>query len=250
MPPKSCKPPRFSENQRVQFWKRVAIMLLCLIATTQQQWALDYLMGRRSLEEEENVIQELPEKKDKKKTKAPMTIRRGIGPPLPRSTACKTWSKEPSECVHPEDHLRQRSSKGHFWWTCLMCGSRWVRLECDADFNENQKAHGNQTRGSTTEPVMVTTSSTVAYPKQLPPPRSRPDLPTLNLVEHDNFDGPIPHQAAAVKKLREQMQREKSTPMFPSFGNPPPWPVKVKEESLEKTSGSTTPRRSRPSGQV
>ena len=79
----------------------------------------------------------MPKAKNKGKTPADQKktskVRRGIGQPLPRPKACKDWPKEPLQCAHEEDQLRQRGSKDSYWWTCLQCGSRWQRLEWEPD---------------------------------------------------------------------------------------------------------------------
>ena len=111
-------------------------------------------------------------------------IRRGIGQPLSRSVACKTWHAEPAVCAHSDDKLRQRAGRGHFWWTCLDCGSRWERLEAQQDRQINapsSSSHADEAAGSTV--TVVNTSSKVAYPKILPAPRYRPDLSDLKLKE-------------------------------------------------------------------
>ena len=111
-------------------------------------------------------------------------IRRGIGQPLSRSVACKTWHAEPAACAHSDDKLRQRAGRGHFWWTCLDCGSRWERLEAQQDRQINapsSSSHADEAAGSTV--TVINTSSKVAYPKILPAPRYRPDLSDLKLKE-------------------------------------------------------------------
>ena len=79
-----------------------------------------------------------------RKTKHQQTakVRRGIGQPFPRSKACKAWPKEPLDCAHEEDQLRQRGSKDSFWWTCLQCGRRWQRVEWEPDQEINQHWSG------------------------------------------------------------------------------------------------------------
>ena len=113
------------------------------------QSAMDHLMNRNKYPAVAST--QVTEKETKsKKTKGDGRIRRGIGRPLKRSTACATWRYTPSECQHDDDKLRQRGSKDQFWWTCLDCGSRWERVEWQADEQINR---GSGARSSTENPA-------------------------------------------------------------------------------------------------
>ena len=103
-------------------------------------------------------------KEPARKTKDPnYKIRQAIGAPL---TAQKSRNREVDQCIHEEEYLRHRASKGKCWFTCLQCGGRWERLEAAAS--------------SSTQ--IVETASRASYPTFLPPLRSRPDLPTHRVL--------------------------------------------------------------------
>jgi hypothetical protein len=179
-----------------------------------QEHVVHYLTNRNAelmLQDQERLAQRVSAKvKGKNQNK----VRRGIGRPLTRSTACKTWRFEPSKCPHEEDQLRQRAGGGHHWWTCLACGARWERLESAADVIENAKL--NQPKGSASSSqaaqapmsttVTVSTSSTVAYPQILPAPRYRPDLSHLELVEQQV----TPPGTSIVRTIKAEMMKGKS----------------------------------------
>ena len=175
----------------------------------------------------------MPKAKNKGKTPADQKktskVRRGIGQPLPRPKACKDWPKEPLQCAHEEDQLRQRGSKDSYWWTCLQCGSRWQRLEWEPDHEISAgAASSGDFRGSTAAEV-IQTASKVPYPSRLPPPRSRPDLTTLVVEEKANaaaqgpVDPTVPHQgrmtpAVLPMPLENPLNRPRQVPMLPMPG--------------------------------
>ena len=158
-------------------WCRMVIMVFRTYLEIIQQSAADYLVSRN-----QGTMASLPSREppatSKKQSKTESRVRRGIGQPLPRSTASKEWQFEPSTCAHAEEMLRQRGSKQMFWWTCLGCGSRWQRLEWEMDHVENTKASSSTDRAKAGE-QKVTAASSATYPARLPPPKSRPDLKAL-----------------------------------------------------------------------
>ena len=174
----------------LKHWRRMTMAVFRYYVAILVQSAMDYLTSRNK-----GTMATLAPK-DKSKSKAKelkdaTKIRRGIGQPLPRSTASKTWPCEPSECAHEEDQLRQRGAKNSFWWTCLNCGSRWERLEWapDQEINSGKgvASSSKETTGASRS-TTVTASSSVAYPGRLPPPRSRPELATLVIEDKDQAD--------------------------------------------------------------
>ena len=157
-------------------------------------------------------------------------IRRGIGQPLSRSVACKTWQFEPAKCVHPDDHLRQRAGRGHFWWTCLACGSRWERLEASADKAINQPEASSSSGQVASQVVTVKSTSTTACPQVLPAPRYRPDLSDLTCQEEST---------KPRKTIKDFLMAAQDQPPSKTQG---PMPI-VKDER------SPSPRRRLTSGQ-
>ena len=91
--------------------------------------------------------------------------------PLTRSKAQQNWNREVDQCPHEAEYLRHRAGRGHFWFTCLQCGGRWERTEIPSS---------STTSASTSTVIQVKGSG--SFPKYLPPPRSRPELPT-HMVE-------------------------------------------------------------------
>ena len=88
----------------------------------------------------------------------------------------QNWNREVDQCPHEAEYLRHRAGRGHFWFTCLQCGGRWERTELPSS---------STTSASTSTVIQVKGSG--SFPKYLPPPRSRPELPT-HLVEVSGKD--------------------------------------------------------------
>eukprot|EP00435_Cladocopium_sp_Y103_P070861 s172_g36.t1 len=130
--PKKKSPP----EKLLMAWRRMVLATIRLYMEIMLQTVTDYLTSRNR-----GTIAKLPKAKSKDKAvvdqKKTAKVRRGIGQPLPRSKACKDWPKEPLDCAHEEDQLRQRGSKDSYWWTCLQCGSRWQRVEWEPDHEVN-----------------------------------------------------------------------------------------------------------------
>ena len=146
-------------------WRRLMIALFLTISSIRQEMVTEYL--HRRIPQPEDTEKTKEPKEPARKTKDPnYKIRQAIGAPLTRSTAQKSWNKTVDECIHEEEYLRHRASKGHYWFTCLQCGGRWERLEAAAS--------------SSTQ--IVETATRASYPTFLPPPRSRPDLPTYRVL--------------------------------------------------------------------
>ncbi|CAL1127455.1 unnamed protein product, partial [Cladocopium goreaui] len=206
--PKKKSPP----EKLMQAWRRMVLATIRLYLEVMLQSVTDYLTSRNR-----GTMAKLPKaKKDKSlvpaESKKTAKVRRGIGQPLPRSKACKSWPKEPLDCAHEESQLRQRGSKDSFWWTCLQCGSRWQRVEWEPDMELNAgAASSGEYRGSAgTEKIQ--TSSKVAYPSRLPPPRSRPNLTTL-VVEEETVVRTDPLMAHEGRMTPAPMQSEGQLPM-------------------------------------
>ncbi|CAL1150714.1 unnamed protein product, partial [Cladocopium goreaui] len=206
--PKKKSPP----EKLMQAWRRMVLATIRLYLEVMLQSVTDYLTSRNR-----GTMAKLPKaKKDKSlvpaESKKTAKVRRGIGQPLPRSKACKSWPKEPLDCAHEESQLRQRGSKDSFWWTCLQCGSRWQRVEWEPDMELNAgAASSGEYRGSAgTEKIQ--TSSKVAYPSRLPPPRSRPNLTTL-VVEEETVVRTDPLMAHEGRMTPAPMQSEVQLPM-------------------------------------
>ena len=146
----SQQAPRRRNSKKLEAaWARMVQMTVRMLISVICQSAMDHLMNRNKYPAVAST--RVTEKETKsKKTKGDGRIRRGIGRPLKRSTACATWRYTPSECQRDDDKLRQRGSKDQFWWTCLDCGSRWERVEWQADEQINR---GSGARSSTENPA-------------------------------------------------------------------------------------------------
>ncbi|CAK8990413.1 Integrase catalytic domain-containing protein, partial [Durusdinium trenchii] len=177
----SQQAPRRRNSKKLEAaWARMVQMTVRMLISVICQSAMDHLMNRNKYPAVAST--QVTEKETKsKKTKGDGRIRRGIGRPLKHSTACATWRYTPSECQHDDDKLRQRGSKDQFWWTCLDCGSRWERVEWQADeeINRRSGARSSTENPATPTPIEIMTHSDNPYPQKLPPPKSRPELATL-----------------------------------------------------------------------
>jgi hypothetical protein len=125
-------------SQKMQMaWRRMVLHSIRIYVDILMQSAADYLVSRN----QGTIVTSVPQaaKQSKKDAQTETKVLRGIGRPLPRSTASKEWQFEPSACMHSKDLLCQRGSKNNFWWTCLGCGSRCQRLEWEIDQQENSK---------------------------------------------------------------------------------------------------------------
>jgi hypothetical protein len=191
-------------------WRRMVLHSIRIYVDILMQSAADYLVSRN----QGTIVTSVPQaaKQSKKDAQTETKVRRGIGRPLPRSTASKEWQFEPSACVHSEDLLRQRGSKNNFWWTCLGCGSRWQRLEWEMDQQENSKGRA----GSSTDPAKspqktLQTSSSVAYPARLPPPRSRPDLKALLIQDPGALSCVSPTVPLPMEEMMDEVDKSPMT---------------------------------------
>ena len=105
-------------------WKRLVLAVMLIFKNMRNELVMEYLTQRQEID--------LPDFEDdrKKHVKSQSVdptqwkVRMGIGKPLSRSVAQKSWQRDPDSCPHPEDQLRHRAGRGHFWYTCLGCGSR------------------------------------------------------------------------------------------------------------------------------
>ncbi len=138
--------------------------------TTRHEMVLEYLTQRQKYEEEEAPVGHNT-KRQNLKPKLEQKVRQNIGHPLTQSKAQQNWNREVDQCPHEAEYLRHRAGRGHFWFTCLQCGGRWERTEIPSS---------STTSASTSTVIQVKGSG--SFPKYLPPPRSRPELPT-HMVE-------------------------------------------------------------------
>ena len=159
------EPQQKPKQNKLLGWRRVVLALLTLMATTRSEMVMEYLISKRGTMATEDMEEKKKDLTGRKKKDPDSKIRQAIGKPLNRSQSQKKWNREVSSCAHEEEYLRHRAGKGHFWYTCLQCGGRWERLET--------------TSSSSTQVVQTTESN---YPTYLPPPRSRPDLPTQKVT--------------------------------------------------------------------
>ncbi|CAE6964999.1 GIP [Symbiodinium sp. CCMP2592] len=164
-------------------WRRITFRILMMLATARQQMVVDEFYLNDELKEEQKAASnELRNAKDKKKTAKSEHINQGIGQPLSRSKAHKTFALEPSACQHPPDKLRCRANANSQWWTCTLCGSRWQRNDMVETIKEKLPAT------SENEPKLMGRRGQ-EFPKFLPAPRSRPQQGDKT-VELDNYGRP------------------------------------------------------------
>ena len=200
-------------------WKRLILAVMLIFKNMRNELVMDYLTQRQEID--------LPDFEDdrKKRVKSQSAdptqwkVRMGIGKPLSRSVAQKSWQRDPDSCPHPEDQLWHRAGRGHFWYTCLGCGSRWERLQLPED---PAASSSSSTQIVKTPPR----KSTQGYPKKLPAPRYRPDL--------GNY------------RINVKTQEEKGSPAMLTQGPIPPLPRRSMEEmtGLVPTRRSKSPTRS------
>lgn len=99
-----------SSQKLMGAWKRMTQLIMTMIFNTIKQSAMDHSLSRNKQYQVATASPTEAESKSKK-TIGDGKVRRGIGRPLRRSNACKTWHCEPSKCAHDEDKLRQRGTK-------------------------------------------------------------------------------------------------------------------------------------------
>ncbi|CAJ1434177.1 unnamed protein product [Effrenium voratum] len=138
---------------------------------------VDYLAKRaHQNDENEEHAKNKNQRSQVRKPKDPdREIPQGIGKPLPRSQAQKHWALEVKECQHPAEHLRCRANRHGSWWTCLLCGARWERLETPASASSSKAPEAPQAKKLLLE-------KGVEYPQFLPAPRSRPEQGDLEVI--------------------------------------------------------------------
>ena len=229
----SQQAPRRRNSKKLEAaWARMVQMTVRMLISVICQSAMDHLMNRNKYPAVAST--QVTEKETKsKKTKGDGRIRRGIGRPLKRSTACATWRYTPSECQRDDDKLRQRGSKDQFWWTCLDCGSRWERVEWQADeeINRRSGARSSTENPATPTPIEIMTHSDNPYPQKLPPPKSRPELATLivkDITAQSGMATPRPEQ-----QLMLQGYASNATPDPLAAPTTPSWlrsPAELEEE--------------------
>ncbi|CAE7294085.1 unnamed protein product, partial [Symbiodinium necroappetens] len=109
-------------------WKRLTVRILVMLATARQQMVVDeFYIVDSPPEDPKEKASSSHEAKPKRRATKNSHINQGIGQPLARSKAHKTFAVEPQACQHPPDKLRCRANAIFQWWTCTLCGSRWQR---------------------------------------------------------------------------------------------------------------------------
>ncbi|CAJ1392757.1 unnamed protein product [Effrenium voratum] len=211
----------------VHVWRRLVLALSTMLVTARQQAVVDYLAKRaHHNDENEEHSKNKNQRSQVRKPKDPdREIPQGIGKPLPRSQAQKHWALEVKECQHPAEHLRCRANRHGSWWTCLLCGARWERLETPASASSSKAPEAPQAKKLLLE-------KGVEYPQFLPAPRSRPDQGDLEVIvnrmgkpevsthkKHDNCQkdnsdlktaGPIKeHMHAGIQVKKEKDDEDK-----------------------------------------
>lgn len=127
----------------------MTLTIFTLIKAATDQLAVDYLVKSRTLEEELGAVSQTTMKKQTTKNVSQQVVRQRIGKPLTRSKAQKNWGHEPDVCPHVQEYLRHRAGRGHFWWTCLQCGSRWERHQLEeTTVGSSSSSHEKPLKGS------------------------------------------------------------------------------------------------------
>lgn len=162
-------------------WKRIFLSLVMMMNTARQQSVMDYIAKKSMIAE--NDVPQKTASKAKSKAKKGTPIIQGIGLPLPRSQAQKTWREDSRSCAHPAEYLRCRANRFDKRWICLECGSRWQRLQeptnaASASSKDVPDFHDAQ---PLKEPRTGKT-----YPQFLPAPRSRPLQGNLMLTKESD----------------------------------------------------------------
>lgn len=191
-------PPRpvDSEKKACQAWKRLILAVLMLFRNTRQEMLMEYLTQRIPEPEE---VPALENKRKKNKGLDPEAkLRMGIGKPLSRSVAQKECTYKIEDCSHDSDYLRHRAGRGHFWFTCLVCGARWERLETSLPSSSSTSLVVEAPKGR---------QSKQAYPKQIPPPRYRQDLQGQNLDVQVKFEGSMKQLPIAPRRRSKSQSR-------------------------------------------
>ncbi|CAK9024323.1 Uncharacterized protein SCF082_LOCUS16580 [Durusdinium trenchii] len=203
--PEKKKTPQDRTMMAETRWKRLVLAIFVLFKSMRTELTMEYLTRRQDIYELETEEDRKKHVKTKSADPAQWTLRMQIGKPLSRSVAQKTWAKDPDDCKHPEDQLRHRAGRGHFWYTCLGCGSRWERL--------SQPAEATSSSSSTqiVQPIEKK-NNPQGYPKKLPAPRYRADLGdfhiNVQLKEKETVpqltQGPIP--PTVTRRGMEEME--------------------------------------------
>ncbi|CAK9063116.1 Copia protein [Durusdinium trenchii] len=146
-----------SSQKLMGAWKRMTQLIMTMIFNAIKQSAMDHSLSRNKQYQVATASPTEAESKSKK-TIGDGKVRRGIGRPLRRSNACKTWHCEPSKL-------------------------EWA---ADAEINVHRSSPKSSAQSSTDRPSRVVdmlVHSDKSYPAKLPPPKYRSDLPTLVVQE-------------------------------------------------------------------
>lgn len=191
------KKKRLTVEQIDSAWKRMVLSLIMMMNTARQQSVMDYLAQKAMIAENDKPQKTTSKAKSKAKKGTP--IIQGIGLPLPRSQAQKTWHQDPQICTHPAEYLRCRANRFDKWWVCLECGSRWQRLQepTDATSASSKDVPDFKDAKPLKEPNTGKT-----YPEFLPAPRSRPQQGNLKLTKE--FDGQLNYVRDKFKATNQE----------------------------------------------
>eukprot|EP00913_Durusdinium_trenchii_P021790 g20473.t1 len=181
-------------------WKRLVLAVMLIFKNMRNELVMEYLTQRQEIDLPDFEDDRKKHVKSQSADPTQWKVRMGIGKPLSRSVAQKSWQRDPDSCPHPEDQLRHRAGRGHFWYTCLGCGSRWERLQLPED---PAASSSSSTQIVKTPPR----KSTQGYPKKLPAPRYRPDLGNYH--------------------INVKTQEEKGSPAMLTQGPIPPLPRSI-----------------------
>ena len=105
-------------------WKRLVLAVMLIFKNMRNELVMEYLTQRQEIDLPDFEDDRKKHVKSQSLDPTQWKVRMGIGKPLSRSVAQKSWQRDPDSCPHPEDQLRHRAGRGHFWYTCLGCGSR------------------------------------------------------------------------------------------------------------------------------
>ena len=213
-------------------WKRVVQRVMIILATARQQMVVDSMVMSADTEKLQPSSSSSFKGEAKAKKPKDAHIDQGIGKPLSRSKAHKTFAKEPQDCNHPPDKLRCRANAQFQWWTCTLCGNRWertseeVKTPADLPPTSEDAAKLRNNRGQ-------------EFPQFLPAPRGRLSQGD-KFVEMDRSGKP-----RALGKMEERPNHETGSALSSTTRATTKDPNKVRNRpsGIRPTQRSKTPTR-------
>ena len=194
-------------------WKRITARILMMLATARQQMVVDEFYLQDQIEDnQKEKASSSHQTTQKPRTKKTTNVSQGIGQPLARSKAHKTFALEPSACQHPPDKLRCRANSVSQWWTCTLCGSRWQR-------NDAVDVIPDRLPPTSENEPKIAGSRGQEFPKFLPAPRSRPHQGD-KMVELDNYGRPRTLASASSSETGGTGAMPAATPKTSKQPNP------------------------------